>query len=397
MFTDFFYHLRSYGLRVTLTEWLGFMKALCQGHSRADLTSFYHLARALLVKRETDFDIYDRAFASFFHGVSDHFVVDEELLKWLENPKLPEITDEQRAQIEALDLDELRELFLERLAEQDERHDGGNRWIGTGGTSPFGHGGEHETGIRIGGGGGGRSAVQVAESRQFRNLRSDRILDTRSIGVALRRLRKLDKDDGPEELDLDKTIDQSARNAGEIDLVFGPPRRNRIKLYLMVDVGGSMDPHTLLCERLFSAAHAANHFKKFESRFFHNCVYEKLYTDISRWRGEPTSHVLKNLDHTWSVVFVGDAWMSPYELTHSGGAIDYYHQNQDTGLTWLRRFRERCPNSVWLNPEPQRIWNAPTIHLIRQVFPMYELTLDGLTEAIDVLRGIRPNRALLAA
>lgn len=397
MFTDFFYHLRSYGLRVTLTEWLGLMKALCQGHSRADLTSFYHLARALLVKRETDFDIYDRAFASFFHGVSDHFQVDDELMKWLENPKLPEITDEQRAQIEALDLDELRELFLERLAEQDERHDGGNRWIGTGGTSPFGHGGEHETGIRIGGGGGGRSAVQVAESRQFRNLRSDRILDTRSIGVALRRLRKLDKDDGPEELDLDKTIDQSARNAGEIDLVFGPPRRNRIKLFLMVDVGGSMDPHTLLCERLFSAAHAANHFKKFESRFFHNCVYEKLYTDISRWRGEPTSQVLKNLDHTWSVVFVGDAWMSPYELTHSGGAIDYYHQNQDTGLTWLRRFRERCPNSVWLNPEPQRIWNAPTIHLIRQVYPMYELTIDGLTEAIDVLRGIRPNRALLAA
>jgi uncharacterized protein with von Willebrand factor type A (vWA) domain len=170
-----------------------------------------------------------------------------------------------------------------------------------------------------------------------------------------------------------------------------------MKLLLLMDVGGSMDPHTLLCERLFSAAHAANHFKKFKYRFFHNCPYEKLYTDIARWKGEPTSEVLKNLDQTWSVVLVGDAWMSPYELTHSGGAIDYYHNNNDTGLAWLRRIRERCPNSIWFNPEPKRIWNAPTIHIIRQVFPMFELTIDGLTEGIDVLRGSRPNRALLVA
>ncbi|HVS14284.1 MAG TPA: VWA domain-containing protein [Thermoanaerobaculia bacterium] len=396
MFLDFFSHLRGYGLKVTITEWLTLMRALAGGHSRADLSVFYHLARCLLVKRESDYDTYDRAFASFFLGLEDHFDVDEALLEWLQNPILPEISDEDRARLEALSLEELREKFLERLAEQEGRHDGGSKWIGTGGTSPFGHGGEHPTGIRVGGGGGGRSAVQVAGSRQFRNLRHDRILDTRSIGVALRRLKRLDKDDGPEELDLDRTIDQSARNGGEIELVFSPPRRNRIKLLLLVDVGGSMDPHTLLCERLFSAAHAANHFKKFEHRFFHNCVYERLYTDIARWKGEPTSQVLKNLDHTWSVVFVGDAWMSPYELTYSGGAIDYGYKNSDTGLTWLRRIRQRCPSSVWLNPEPKKIWNAPTIHLIRQVFPMYPLTIDGLTEAIDVLRGIRPNRALAA-
>jgi hypothetical protein len=396
MFVDFFYHLRGYGLKVTITEWLTLMRALAGGHSRADLSVFYHLARALLVKRESDYDTYDRAFSSFFLGLEDHFRVDEELREWLSNPILPELSDEDRAKLQELSLEELREKFLERLAEQKGRHDGGNKWIGTGGTSPFGHGGEHPTGIRVGGGGGGRSAVQIAGSRQFRNLRSDRVLDTRSIGVALRRLKRLDKDDGPEELDLDKTIDQSARNGGEIELVFGPPRRNRIKLLLLMDVGGSMDPHTLLCERLFSAAHAANHFKKFEHRFFHNCVYERLYTDIARWRGEPTSQVLKNLDHTWSVVFVGDAWMSPYELTHSGGAIDYGYKNNDTGLTWLRRIRERCPSSVWLNPEPRKIWNAPTIHLIRQVFPMYPLTIDGLTEAIDVLRGIRPNRPMAA-
>ncbi|REJ83314.1 MAG: VWA domain-containing protein [Acidobacteria bacterium] len=396
MFVDFFYHLRGFGLRVTITEWLTLMRALAMGHGRADLGVFYHLARSLVIKRETDYDAYDRAFASFFMDIEAQFDIDDELLSWLEQPKLPEITDEERAKLEALDLDELREKFKERLAEQDSRHDGGNKWIGTGGTSPFGHGGENPAGIRVGGSGGGRSAVQVAGSRQFRNLRSDRVLDTRQIGVALRRLKKLDKVEGPEELDLDRTIDKSARNGGEIDLVFGPPRRNRIKLMLLMDVGGSMDPHTMLCERLFSAAHAANHFKKFEHRFFHNCVYEKLYTDIARWRGDLTSQVLKNLDHTWSVVFVGDAWMSPYELTHSGGAIDYYHRNTDTGLTWLRRIRERCPNSIWLNPEPRKIWNAPTIHIIRHVFPMFQLTLDGLTEAVDVLRGARPNRALAA-
>ncbi|MCY3932903.1 MAG: VWA domain-containing protein [Acidobacteria bacterium] len=397
MFVDFFYHLRGYGLKVTITEWLSLMKALAIGHSRADLHVFYNLARCLMVKREADFDNYDRAFASFFMGVENHFDISDELLEWLSKPELPrELTDEERAKLEALDLDELRERFKELLDEQKERHDGGNRWIGTGGMSPFGHGGEHPTGVRIGGAGGGRSAVQVATDRRFRNLRSDRILDTRQIGLALRRLRKLDKDEGPEELDIDETIDSSARNAGEIDLVFRPPKRNRIKLLLLIDVGGSMDPHTLLCERLFSAAHKANHFKKFEFKFFHNCVYENLYTDISRWKGEPTSRILKRLDHTWSVCLVGDAWMSPYELTHTGGAIDYYHTNQVTGLDWLRKFRDRCPNSIWLNPEPRRIWNAPTIHLIRQVFPMFELTIDGLTEGIDVLRGIRPNRALAA-
>jgi len=395
VFVDFFYTLRGYGLKVTITEWLTLMRACAQGHTRANLTTFYYLARAVLVKRETDFDIYDRAFASFFHGIEDHFEVDQELLEWLEHPELPrELTPEERAELEHMDLEELRQRFEERLREQDGRHDRGNKWIGTGGTSPFGHGGEHPSGMRVGGRGGGRTAVQIAGSRQFRNLRSDRILDTRQIGLALRRLRRLDKDDGPEELDLDKTIDHSARNGGEIDLVFGPPRRNRIKLLLLMDVGGSMDPHTNLCERLFSAAHRANHFKKFKYKFFHNCVYERLYDDIARWRGDPTSEVLKSLDHTWSVVLVGDAWMSPYELTYTGGAIDYGHQNQDTGLTWLMRLRRRCPNSVWLNPEPRRIWNAPTIHLIRQVFPMYELTLDGLTESIDVLRGIRPNRPL---
>ncbi len=395
MFTDFLYHLRASGIKASLTEWLPLMRALPDGHARADLTVFYHLARALLVKRETQYDLYDRAFAEYFHGVDQHFDLSDELLDWLADPVLPrELTAEELEALEALDLDELRRRFEERLHEQDERHDGGSRWIGTGGTSPFGHGGTHPSGIRVGGAGGGRSAVQIAGERRFRNLRSDLVLDTRQIGVALRRLRNLGKNQGPEELDLDATIDHSARNGGEIDLVFGPPRRNRIKLLLLIDVGGSMDPHAELCERLFSAAHAANHFQHFESRFFHNCPYERLFTDIYHWRGEPTAEVLKRVDRTWSIIFVGDAWMSPYELTHVGGAIDLFHHNRDTGLAWLRRFRDRCPDSVWLNPEPRRIWNAPSIRIIREAFPMFELTLDGLTEAVDVLGGRRPNQPI---
>ncbi len=368
------------------------MQALGGGHARGDLNTFYHLARCLLVKRESDYDAYDRAFASFFADIEAAPDVSDELLEWLKNPILPEISDEDRQKMKAFDLDELAARFRELLEEQKERHDGGNRWIGTGGTSPFGHGGEHPGGVRVGGGGRGRSAVQVADSRRYRNLRSDHILDTRQIGIALRRLKRLDKDEGPEELHLDDTIDQSARNGGEIELVFGPPRRNRIKLLLLMDVGGSMDPYTHLCERLFSAAHAANHFKKFEYRFFHNCVYRRLYTDMETLRGEPTEEVLKKLDHTWSAVFVGDAWMAPTELVHRGGAIEFDHYNSIAGLTWLERIRQRVPNSIWLNPEPRNRWNEPTIHMIRRVFPMYELTIDGLTEAVDVLRGAKPNR-----
>ena len=206
-------------------------------------------------------------------------------------------------------------------------------------------------------------------------------------------MKRLDKDDGPEELQLDDTIDHSARNGGEIELVFGPPRRNRIKLLLLMDVGGSMDPYTHLCERLFSAAHAANHFKKFEYRFFHNCVYERLYTDMQHWKGEPTTEVLKNLDHTWSAVFVGDAWMAPSELTHLGGAISFQPpQFRSPGWRGSGAFAQRVPNSIWLNPEPRSRWNGATIRMIRRLFPMYELTIDGLTEAVDVLRGARPNR-----
>ncbi|MEM6454156.1 MAG: VWA domain-containing protein [Acidobacteriota bacterium] len=399
-FLGFFEYLRARGLPVTIPEWLALMEALSLGLDRANLGTFYHLARALLIKREQDFDRYDQAFASYFHDVDAHFDLSDELLDWLANPPLPPLEgpldDAAREALAAFDAAALREGLLERLREQTEQHDGGSRWIGTGGTSPYGHGGRNAAGVRIGGPGGGRSAVLVAEDRRFRNLRSDRVLDTRQLGVALRRLRRLQRHGQPEVLDLDATIDHSARQ-GEIDLIFGPERANRVKLLLLLDVGGSMDPHAALCERLFSAAHAASHFRAFESRYFHNCVYGTVYTDMAQRVGEPTIELLRRIDTTWTVIVVGDAWMSPYELTHIGSARDWRQSSAMTGLDWLRRLRAVCPDSAWLNPEPRRIWRAPSVQIVRTVFPMYELTLDGLAEAIDVLAGRRPNRAALDA
>lgn len=398
MFLDFFYHLRDAGLRISVTEWLTFIEALVRGHARSNLEVFYRIARATLVKRETEWDRFDQAFASFFEGVEMQFALDDALLDWLSNPILPrELTEAERAALPSLDLDTLRDEFLKRLQEQTERHDGGSKWVGTGGTSPFGHGGTNPAGIRVGGTGGGRSAVQIAGARAYRNLRSDRTLDTRQMGAALQRLRRLDRDDGVPELDLERTIDKTAREGGEIELVFGPPRRNRVKLLLLLDVGGSMDPHAELCERLFSAAHKATHFKAFQSYYFHNCVYDQLYRDMAQMTGPRTDEVLAGLDPTWFVLLVGDAYMHPFELTRQGGAIDFARDNRRTGLDWLQEFRRRCPSSIWLNPEPERLWDAPSIRLVRSVFPMFGLTLDGLTEGIDTLRGRRQNTAFVEA
>jgi len=392
MFIDFFFYLREAGIRVGVTEWLTLLQGLEKGLAKTSVGGFYELARCTLVKRENDYDSFDQAFSRYFQRMPNSIEITEQILEWLENPIEQRFTPEELKRIAEWDLDKLRKRFEELLREQTERHDGGNRWIGTGGTSPFGHGGSNPSGVRLGGTGGGRTAVQVASSRRFQNLRSDRVLDTRQIGVALRKLRRLERSDGPEELDIEKSIDASAKNAGEIALVFSPTKRNRIKLLMLMDVGGSMDAYSQLCERLFSAANAANYFKDFKYRFFHNCVYGQLYTDISRWKGDATSEYLKKLDATWCVIFVGDAWMAPYELTQTGGALHYFEQNGRTGFDWLREIRRRIPNSVWLNPVTQRYWNDESIRLICSVFPMFSLTLDGLSDAIDVLRGVKENR-----
>lgn len=395
MFLSLLYRLRSAGVPVSTTEWLTLIEALARGHARADLAVFYHLARALLVKRESDWDRYDQVFAELFEGVDQHFQLSEALMEWLRDPQLPRaLTDEERARLKAMDLDTLRRQFEDRLREQKERHDGGNRWIGTGGTSPFGHGGTHPSGLRIGGPGGGRSAAQIAEDRRFRNLRADRVLDTRQLGLALRRLREL-ADHGPrDELDVEATIDRTAREGGEIDLVFRAPRRNRARVLLLMDVGGSMNAHARLCEQLFSAAHQAKHFRELRTFFFHNCVYDSLFTDMERGMHVPTARVLEEVDEEWFTLVVGDAYMHPWELTQPGGAIDWNHQNSDPGYTWLQRIRTRTPRSVWLNPEQPRLWDAPSIRLVRTLFPMFSLSLDGLREAVDVLRGHRRAEVL---
>lgn len=375
-FLDFLYHLRSHGVPAGTQEWLTLMQALVRGHARADLATFYHVARAILVHTEAAFDRFDLAFATFFEGLEHQFDIDENLLKWLENPKLPrELTDAEREALKAMDLETLRKELADRLARQKERHDGGNHWVGTGGTSPFGQGGTNPAGLRVGAG-GGRSAVAVASDRRFRNLRHDRVLNTRQIGAALRRLRRLATDGRPEELDIDETVERTGREGGEIELVFRPPRRNRIKLLLLMDVGGSMDAWADLSERLFSAAHAASHFKAFRSYFFHNCVYDRLYADMQEHRGPLTEDILREVDETWTLILVGDAYMHPWELTQPAGLLDLRaSQRGRPGLEWLRELRRRVPNSVWLNPEPERIWGAPSISLVRSVFPMFHLTI----------------------
>ena len=390
MFLLFFYQLRAHGINVSPTEWLSLATAMGRGFERANLSTFYNLSRALLVKREGQYDAFDRAFAVAFDGVEGKVDVTDELLQWLEQPiDMRELTDEERALLQKMDIESLRAEFQKRLAEQKKRHDGGNRFVGTGGTSPFGNGGENPAGIKVGAtGGGGRSAVGNATERKFQNLRSDRVLDTRQMGVALRKLRKLARDFGPEELDVDASIQKSAREA-EIDLVFAPPKKNRVKLLLLMDVGGSMDPFAHLSETLFSAAHQASHFNAFKSYYFHNCVYEKLYSNIERYEGVFTRDVLGTIDKTWSVVFVGDAWMSPYELTQDNSYFSF-SQSKVAGIDWLKRFAEKAKATAWLNPEPRRIWNAPTVKAIRNVHPMFEMTLDGLDRAVDHLRGAKP-------
>lgn len=392
MFLNLFLALRDSGVNVSLQEFLVFLQAVKVGLVDANVDGLYTVARALLVKRESDYDRFDAAFAEVFHGIESHFRISDALEDWLNDPRMPAFSPEDIAALEALDLEELAKLFEERLREQKERHDGGNHWIGTGGTSPFGNSGAHPSGMRVGGQGGGRSAMQVATARRFRHLRHDVVLDTRHFAVALKRLRRLNDRRGREELSVEKTIDKTARDAGELNLVFEREKANKLRLMLLVDTGGSMDPHAEISEQLFSAAHASKSFKNFEMYAFHNCVYERLYKNIATGDARMTEDVLAGMDDSWVTIIVGDAWMHPFELSQVGGAIYYGHHNQRTGMEWLQLIRRKCPQSVWLNPEPPRIWEATSARLIRTIFPMFSLSVDGLTEAIDTLRGVRPNR-----
>jgi uncharacterized protein with von Willebrand factor type A (vWA) domain len=390
MFLDFFYNLRRHRIPVSITEWMALMQALSEGYAHASLERFYVLARALLVKDVGFYDAYDLAFQETFQGIETPAEIVDEILNWLRDPQVLEgLTPAQLAMLPKLDLEALRQLFAERLKEQQGRHDGGNRWIGTGGTSPFGHNGQHPAGIRVGGEGGQHSAIQVAEDRRYQNYRHDRTLDIRQTQMALKKLRYLQRLGTEEELDLEATIDQTCRNGGEIELVFSPPRNNNAKVLLFMDAGGSMLPYTHLMEQLFSAAHQMTHFKDFQYYYFHNCIYEQVYTDIRMNQKTSVQALLRTLDAEYKVILVGDAYMAPEELLEPGGAIYYYHHNSIPGIEWLRRIEAHFKSCIWLNPIPARNWNRPSIALVRHVFPMYELTLDGLDQGTkDLVRKI---------
>ena len=391
MFIGFLYLLRAQGLKITSHEWLTLYQAIARGHAGESLSRFYYLTRAICCRTEWDFDLFDRCFAEFFEGVSPSESLSEDFEQWLKNAKPPRpLTGEEQKALETLSLEELRQQFEERMKQQKDRHDGGNRWIGTGGTSPFGHGGYHPSGIRVGGEGQHQHALQVASRRDFSNLRKDIVIDTRQIGLALRKLRLWVREGHPDELDLDGTIEATGRNAGDIQLVFRPERKNHMKLLLLMDVGGSMTYHARLCEQLFSAAHQAAHFKKFEPLYFHNCPYEYLFRDIAHREKILTKDLLATYDASWMLIMVGDAAMSPFELTEVGGSVDYYHRNDEPGLEWIQRLKKHFPSSVWLNPEPKEAWMRPSNQLIRSVFPdMFPLTLDGLDDAIDRLKSLK--------
>lgn len=396
MLIDFLFELRRHKLRVSAHEWLALLEAMALGLHESSLDGFYRLARSICVKDVSQFDAFDEAFLSYFRGVgADALALTRELLDWLADPAGKRaLSEEERRMIEALDLERLRELFEQRLREQKKRHDRGNRWIGTGGTSPFGHGGTNPAGVRVGGPGGGRSAMQVAGERRFRAYRKDVVLDVRQVDVALRGLRQLGREGAEEELDLDDTVDETCKNAGDLELVFRPPRRNRVKLILMMDVGGSMDPYTELMSRLFTAASRAGRFARFRSYYFHNCVYERVYEDAQFRKGVPVADLLATSDRDEKLVMVGDALMHPAELLQAGGSIFYSHNNRSAGIDWLRRLAEHFRRAAWLNPEPERFWPSTTIETIAEVFPMWTLSLDGLDGAVRYLvRGGKPRRA----
>ncbi len=393
MFLDLFYALREEGVPVGMQEWMTLVEALEKGLHGSSLQHFYHLARACLVKSETYFDAFDRAFLGVFEGVEGALDIDAKLEEWLNEPKdYAGISEEQRALLERLASDELLQRFLETLAEQSERHDGGGRWVGTGGHSPYGHGGEHPTGIRVGGRSRSRSAMKVAEERRFESYRTDSTLDLRQTKVALRRMRQLTRSGPPTEFDLESSIDETCRNAGEIELVFRPERRNDVRLLLLMDVGGTMEPFYEPVSRLLTALHEERGLRDFQAWYFHNCPYELLGRDARLLRRDalPTGDLLRKLNESWKVMIVGDAAMHPAELMEPFGNIDPRRMSETRGIDWLHRIRDHFQRVVWLNPELPQIWDEyETVRIIRRIFPMFHLSTDGITEAVQSLIGAR--------
>ncbi len=394
MFITFFYLLRARGLKVSLNEWMVLIEALDKGLCSASLIDFYHLCRSILVKSEADYDKFDMAFAEFFKGIETPADIPDEIWKWLdEEIKIPEGFEKDYEDFVKHNLEELQRMLKERIAEQKEKHCGGNYWVGTGGTSVFGHGGYNPQGIRIGGQGRHKTAVQVAQERNFKDFRQDNILDTRQFQMAFKKLRQFSTRLGgvKNELDIDGTVNETCDHAGMLRLVWDRPRQNAVKLLILFDSDGSMMPYSRLCSALFQAANKSNHFKDLKVFYFHNCIYEKLYTDPYCRRGHwiDTEWVFKNLGSEYKVIFIGDAAMAPTELMSRGGNCYVGLYNEIPGIDWLNRFIQKYPKHVWLNPIPKAEWDHTygsfTILKIKEKFPMFELTIEGLEAGIKKL------------
>jgi len=394
MLIDFFYALRAARLPVSVREYLTLLQALQSGlvgpanPDACSLDDFYYLARTTLVKDESLFDPFDRAFAAHFKGVQAVAGEGARAIPadWLRQELQRLLSDEQKANAPLLDWDELMRTLQQRLAEQTERHAGGSKWIGTGGTSPFGHGGHNPQGIRIGGPGGQRSAVKVWEQRLWRDYDDSAPLGPRHLKLALRRLRKFARQGSALELDLPDTIRATAANAGWLELRQVPERHNLVKVLLLLDVGGSMDEHVHQVEALFAAAKAE--FKHLEIYYFHNCVYDFVWKHNQRRHSERTAtlDLLHTYHRDYKLIFVGDATMSPYEILQPGGSVEY--ANAETGADWLQRLAHHYPRHAWINPQPAGLWPYQrSIELIQQILGqrMYPLTLRGLEEAMRVL------------
>lgn len=398
MYTNFFYQLRREGVPVSITEWMTLMEALSIGLADSSLSGFYYLARAVLVKSESHFDQYDLAFRRYFQGIKTPEQLLDQVSEWMANP-LPAkqfSEDERNELLKKLgfpDWESLKAALEERLRKQDSPHHGGNTWIGTGGTSPFGHSGFHPGGVRIGGKSQGQSAVKVAAERNYRDYRKDTTLGVRQFEVALRRLRQFSTrlEGAKDQLGLEETIDETCKNAGQLKLVWTRPRKNSVKVMVIMDAGGSMIPYAKICSRLFSAVHKSSHFRDLKFYYFHNCIYDHLYLDAScnPRKAVKTEDIFRSLNVDYKLIIIGDAAMAPSELLMSDGNIFWDIGNEEPGITWLQRFVKKFPYNVWLNPIPKGYWDRihgyQTLKMVRDIFPMYELTLEGLDQAIKKL------------
>ena len=388
MFFNFMDELRAAGISASLKEHLVLLEALDKDVIRRSPEEFYYLSRATFVKDEGLLDRFDQVFSKVFKGIETSYGTQEEEipLDWLKAVAEKYLSEEEMEKINSLgSWDEIMEALKERLEEQEKRHEGGSKWIGTGGTSPYGNSGYNPEGVRIGGEGGQKKAIKVWDKREFQNLDNTKLLGTRNIKVALRRLRKFAREGAQDELDISRTIDGTAKK-GWLDIHMRAERHNAVKLLLFLDVGGSMDPFIKLCEELFSAA--TGEFKNLEFFYFHNCPYEGVWKDNRRRFSERTNtwDILHKYGHDYKLIFVGDASMSPYEITHPGGSVEHF--NEEAGVTWMHRLTNTYPAAAWLNPVPEKQWGySQSVKIIRELMNdrMYPLTVDGLSDAMKQL------------